>query len=55
MWERLRLEEVEQTHAKVQTHSNTLLRCDVRSVIKMKSTGGLKKHIQHQTAAVCGN
>lgn len=24
-------------------------------MIKMKSTGGLRKHIRHQTAAVCGN
>lgn len=43
MWERLRLGELEQTHTNVQTHSHTL-----PSVMKMKSTGGLEKHVHHQ-------
>ncbi len=56
MWERLRLEELEQTHAKAQTHTQyTQLRWNERGVIKMKSTGGLGKHIRHQTVALCGN
>lgn len=43
MWERLRLGELEQTHTNVQTHSHTL-----PSVMNMKSTGGLEKHVHHQ-------
>ena len=48
MWERLRLEELEQTCKSTQSW-------DEKGLIKMKSTGGLRKHIRHQAAAVCGN
>lgn len=60
MWERLRLKELEQTHANTHTrkHTNTCtaaLRWDERAVIKMRSTGGLRKHTRHHAAEVCGN
>lgn len=46
MWKRLGLEKLEQTHAKAQTHTHSW---DEKGVIKMKPTGGPRKHIRHQT------